>query len=584
MLTAIRKFFLPGGSTLFVRFSNLLMVVALMGMNVRDKNIPPNYLHTSGNQILDASGRVVGLSGVNWFGFETEVRAPHGLWQRSLGDMLDQIKGLGYNVIRLPFSDEILSAGVKPTGIDYQKNPDLVNLTSLEVMDRIIAGAGARGLRVILDNHRSTPGGGPESNGLWYTTSYPESRWIADWKMLANRYKGNDTVIGMDLRNEPFGSCWGCGDLSKDWRLAAEKAGNAILSVNPDLLIIVEGIANYNGQSTWWGGNLMGARDFPVRLQIPNRLVYSTHEYPASMYSHPWFSDPSYPNNLPAVWDKYWGYLSANTPILIGEFGTRLQTDKDRQWFQKLGSYIQAKHLNWTFWSLNPNSGDTGGLLLDDWNSVQQEKQNLLKTLQYPLMDAGPKSLPPTAVPSLLPAATNTSVPPSVVSFLLDDFESGQLQNWKTFRSDNSSIMANILSPGQFGRFAMRVDYSVGSGGWAGVENTFAAPQNWSLFQRISFDFYGTNSGATIRVEVLDNRNSGSNADTAERFEYKFTDNFNGWRIFNLPWNAFGRRSDWQPEGAPNDGFGRTAIWGFNISPVNGTGSFQLDEIRLISP
>lgn len=85
MFTAIRKILLPGDSTLFARFSNLLMVVALLGMNVREKNIPSNYLHTSGNQILDSSGRVVGLSGVNWFGFETEVRAPHGLWQRSWG-------------------------------------------------------------------------------------------------------------------------------------------------------------------------------------------------------------------------------------------------------------------------------------------------------------------------------------------------------------------------------------------------------------------------------------------------------------------------------------------------------------------
>ncbi|HKG53579.1 MAG TPA: carbohydrate binding domain-containing protein [Anaerolineales bacterium] len=56
------------------------------------------------------------------------------------------------------------------------------------------------------------------------------------------------------------------------------------------------------------------------------------------------------------------------------------------------------------------------------------------------------------------------------------------------------------------------------------------------------------------------------------------------WRTFNLPWNNFVHRSDWQPEGAPNDGFGLTTIWGFNISPVNGYGSFQVDEIKLINP
>src|ERR1051326_5922049 len=45
-------------------------------------------LHTDGSNIVDAQGRVVHLSGVNWFGFETGTFAPHGLWARGLDDML----------------------------------------------------------------------------------------------------------------------------------------------------------------------------------------------------------------------------------------------------------------------------------------------------------------------------------------------------------------------------------------------------------------------------------------------------------------------------------------------------------------
>ena len=70
--------------------------------------ITPNYLHTSGSQILHASNKVVGLSGINWFGFKTPNNTSHGLWARNWGDMLDQIKGEGYNVIRLPFSNLFL--------------------------------------------------------------------------------------------------------------------------------------------------------------------------------------------------------------------------------------------------------------------------------------------------------------------------------------------------------------------------------------------------------------------------------------------------------------------------------------------
>ena len=349
----------------------------------------PNYLHTSGNKILDASDKVVGLSGLNWFGFETPENAPHGLEVRNWKAILSQIRSKGYNVIRLPFSNAMLKRGVMPSGINYTINPELEGLTSLQVMDKIIAGAETRGLKIILDNHRSTSGGGPESGGLWYTSAYPESSWIADWKRLALRYKYRDAVIGMDLRNEPYGACWGCGDPSKDWRLAAEKAGNAILSVNTNVLIIVEGVSEYNGQYTWWGGNLMGAKNHPVRLDVPDRLVYSTHEYPETVYRQPWFSDSNYPDNLPAVWDKYWGYLVKEdiAPVLIGEFGTKYETAKDQQWLQAFRRYIRLNKLSWTFWSLNPNSGDTGGLLLDNWLSVHSKKQEILKQIQYPFIE-----------------------------------------------------------------------------------------------------------------------------------------------------------------------------------------------------
>src|SRR5262245_35299032 len=111
-------------SAILVRFSHLLVVFALMGINGKQPETKLNYLHTSGNKIHDASGKVVGLSGVNWFGFETETHVPHGLRMRNWEEMLDQIQELEYNVIRLPFSNAMLTSGTKPTGINYAKNPD----------------------------------------------------------------------------------------------------------------------------------------------------------------------------------------------------------------------------------------------------------------------------------------------------------------------------------------------------------------------------------------------------------------------------------------------------------------------------
>ena len=116
------------------------------------------------------------------------------------------------------------------------------------------------------------------------------------------------------------------------------------------------------------------------------------------------------------------------------------------------------------------------------------------------------------------------------------------------------------------------------------LQKAFVTPQDWTAFNNFDFWMYGTNSGAPMRFEILDNRAAGSTTDTSERFVYLFTDNWTGWRHFTLPWSSFTRRSDWQPAGAPNDGFGRTQVWGFNFSVISGTTHFLLDEIRLTSP
>lgn len=341
---------------------------------------------TEGSQIVDSAGNPVRITGINWFGLETENYTPHGLWARNYEDLLDQVRGLGYNTLRLPYSNELFDSDSTPSSIDYTLNPDLEGLTGLEIMDKVIDYAGEIGMKVILDRHR--PDSASQSE-LWYTDEYSEDRWIDDWVMLADRYEGNDTVVGADLHNEPHNSAtWGTGDTSTDWRLAAERAGNAVLEANPDWLIIVEGIDCYEGDCNWWGGNLKGARDYPVRLSNPDKLVYSTHEYATSVYYQDWFDDPDFPDNLPARWDEYWGYLKeeGTAPVLVGEFGSTLTAEKDQQWLSTLMEYLGTgtSGYDFTYWTLNPNSGDTGGILQDDWFTVDTNKQSYLDPYLLP--------------------------------------------------------------------------------------------------------------------------------------------------------------------------------------------------------
>ncbi|MEU9170749.1 cellulase family glycosylhydrolase [Streptomyces sp. NPDC048420] len=350
------------------------------------------YWHTSGRQILDASGQPVRIAGINWFGFETGNYVVHGLWSRDYKSMIDQMKSLGYNTIRIPFSDDIFKPGTVPNSIDFSsgKNADLQGLNSLGILDKIVSYAGQDGLKVILDRHRPDAGG---QSALWYTAAVPESTWIANLKALATRYKGQDAVVGIDLHNEPHDpACWGCGDASLDWRLAAQRAGNAVLGVNPDLLIFVEGVQTFNGVSGWWGGNLMGVAQYPVQLSVANRVVYSAHDYATSVAQQSWFSDPSFPANMPGIWDKYWGYIFKQNiaPVWVGEFGTTLTSTVDQKWLAALVSYLRptstygADSFHWTFWSWNPNSGDTGGILKDDWQTVDTVKDGYLASVKAP--------------------------------------------------------------------------------------------------------------------------------------------------------------------------------------------------------
>jgi len=342
-----------------------------------------SYLHTTGNKIIDEYGDEIKFYGLSWFGFETNTFAPHGLSIRNYKELIKQIKDLGFNSIRIPYCNQMFNDGIMPTAINYKINPELEGLKPIEVLDKIVEEAAKNNIRIILDRHRPDAGGQSE---LWYTEDYPESRWIDDWIMLTKRYKDNPSVVAFDLHNEPHGKAsWGTGDINTDWRLAAQRAGNEILKINPKILIIVEGVeknVKNHDNYYWWGGNLEGVKEFPVTLNVANQLIYSPHDYGEGVADQKWFHDKNFPENMPYIWDKMWGYISRENiaPILVGEFGGK-KVDLESlegKWQNAIVDYISLNSLSWTYWCLNPESGDTGGILKKDWNTVEYDKLELL--------------------------------------------------------------------------------------------------------------------------------------------------------------------------------------------------------------
>lgn len=370
--------------------------------------VPAHRITTSGNQMILTDGDTIRLKSVNWFGAESEVFTPHGLWARNYKDIIDQIKAMGFNSVRLPFSGDVCNEDRYPTTgvINTALNEDLAGLPSIHVLDKIISYMDEVGLYVVLDHHRRTAGDGADGSPI--DEFYTLDSWKASWSFIAQRYSGFEYVLGADLHNEPHDLDW------NTWATLAEGVGNHILGIAPHWLIIVEGVGTNGANSYWWGGELSGVATRPVELSVDGRLVYSPHEYGISVGAQSWLAkDDAVPTNWPFnlydVWRTHWGFIVEQgiAPVWIGEVGGKFGIDGngavtsssnaqyERQWIYHLQRYMDgylngtdARYLadneqgiSFAYWSLNPNSGDTGGLLQDDWITEQSTKLGLISMM-----------------------------------------------------------------------------------------------------------------------------------------------------------------------------------------------------------
>jgi endoglucanase len=360
-----------------------------------------------------------------------------GLNFRPYTAILQEIADLGFNSVRIPLSDELVKYNKKikinPKWMKKQNTQDVPRyIHPLQFLDKVIAAAGRLHLMIILDNHfsKARPAKDVASHvgvkrgavrratePTWASDGYTEKQWIADWVGLTKRYLKDPTVIGFDLRNEPHtdhnhpywtlkdylthGATWGpctqalCGNSSKlwkpstDWVKAAEAAGNAVLKVNPHLLMFVEGVQLYPDpkqahgvEPYWWGSILKGVAVDPIRFNVSNQLVYSPHEW------GPWkccglqgeFGKKTTYASLTKIFFDNWAYILTDShvqaPIWLGEFDTcnsaqpktrwtyaiknangcvyGSKPGSEGQWFHILISYLQNHpEISWCYYPIN---------------------------------------------------------------------------------------------------------------------------------------------------------------------------------------------------------------------------------------
>lgn len=365
-----------------MRLLPFLLLLALSGCAVSPpppSSGSPQPLYAARPDGVYKDGVLLPLYGVNWFGLETCDRAPHGLWSgRSVADFLAQAKGWGFNALRLPVAPEVLRDQGAPASWAQIGDPAYPN-SPLAGLRYVLEQAQGLGFYVLLDLHTfrcDLIGGNLPGKPFDPDQGYTKGDWLADLKRLARLSLEFPNVFGIDLSNEPYGLTWA------DWKALAQEGASAVLGVNPKVLVAVEGVGNRSpsgGYSAFWGGNLYEAAD---DLGLGDRLLYLPHVYGPAVASQPYFSDPAFPNNMPAIWDAHFGHLSGRRlPWGIGEFGGTYD-GQDRVWQDAFVDYLRDKGVKvWFYWALNPNSGDTGGLLQNDWRTPVEEKLALLRRL-----------------------------------------------------------------------------------------------------------------------------------------------------------------------------------------------------------
>ncbi len=342
-----------------------LITVSLIVLS--DDGFAQSFLTVSGQEIVDRYGqefhfRGMGLGG--WLepegymfltsGFANSPSQIHDAIQNLIGvdstnkfydtfhaDFVTEadIKALhewGFNLVRVPFHYNILTP---------PDSPGVYIPSGFALFDSLISWCKKYDIYVILDMH-CAPGSQNSDNigdydpsvpSLWQDTS-KQTRTVDIWQTIAERYKGEPTVAGYDLLNEPH---WDLGSDNALLRQLYERITTAIRSVDTSHIVFVEGntyATDFSGLTPPWD----------------NKMVYSFHKY--------WNTNDA---------SSIQGYLSIrstyNAPLWLGESGENSNT-----WYTDCISLMNQCDVGWSWWTLKKFNTITSPLNVPITSGYQQ--------------------------------------------------------------------------------------------------------------------------------------------------------------------------------------------------------------------
>ena len=275
----------------------------LVGQNSRfyrvqiSTNATPVFtmLHASGTSIVNASGAVVQLKGLDlggwlvmepWmcpadsgglpdtysiiteldgrFGVATEqslIRTYQTNWITTAD--LNNITNGGFNCVRVPVWWGNFYSITNTTSTGWRSD-------AFTVLDWLVTNCASRGIYVVVDMHGVVGGQstsddtGQQNQNLYWTSSTDQSETAYMWTQIATHYNGNSTVAGYDLINEPDNA----PSTAAVWS-AYTNLYTTVRAADPGHIIIMEGTFGS------WNWSMLPA---PSVYGWTN-VVYSMHEY-----------------------------------------------------------------------------------------------------------------------------------------------------------------------------------------------------------------------------------------------------------------------------------------------------------------
>ncbi|MBR0458457.1 MAG: cellulase family glycosylhydrolase [Victivallales bacterium] len=235
----------------------------------------------------------------------------------------------------------------------------------LNSLDALLPDAKRLGIQFVIDVH--WPVGGRIQSGelrIFHEKPYLD-HFIDNWKTIAKRYKGNPSIWGYDIINEPSQR----SDAPYDYWTIQKLAAEAIRTIDPETPIIIE--SNETDRPT--------AFPYLRALEMDN-VIYEVHMYFPQAFTHQKGDPVYYPGRIGKVdynRDTLKNILAPvldfqkrhNCRIYVGEFSAIAWAPKAENYLKDVISVFEEFGWDWTYhayreapcWDLEKEASSTSG-------------------------------------------------------------------------------------------------------------------------------------------------------------------------------------------------------------------------------